>query len=313
MKILIASSIDPHAIRELEKFHEVTCAFGAKEEELLEKMPGTEVLVFRSGVQINARVLKAGAPDLCLLLRAGSGTDNIDLDYVARHGLRLERIPGPGAKAVAELAFALMLGLARNVHRADRLLRDGVWAKSELTGFLLTGKTLGVVGAGNIGARVGELGAAWGMRVIGCVESPSPEHEASLAVQGIQLMSFTEVLSGADFVSVHVPLANSTRNLLDAEAIACMKEGAYLVNLARGGVVDEIAVHDALVSGRLAGAGFDVHASEGNDFRSPLAGLDNVIFTPHIGASTHDSQREIGEIICDFVASYTRFDKVGSA
>ncbi len=313
MKILVASSIDPHAIRELEKFHEVTCAFGAGEEELLEKMPGTEVLVFRSGVQINARVLKAAAPDLCLLLRAGSGTDNIDLDYVARHGLRLERIPGPGAKAVAELAFALMLGLARNVHRADRLLREGVWAKNELTGFLLTGKTLGVIGAGNIGARVGELGVAWGMRVIGCIGAPCPEHEAKLAAQDIELMSFTEVLSEADFLSVHVPLDESTRNLIDAEAIARIKPGAYLVNLARGGVVDEVAVYDALVSGHLGGAGFDVHANEGRDFRSPLAGLDNVIFTPHIGASTHDSQREIGEIICDFVASYTTLDKVGSA
>lgn len=312
MKILLASSIDPLAIRELEKMHEVTCAFGAGEEELLEKMPGTEILVFRSGVQINAKVLAAGAPDLCLLLRAGSGTDNIDLDYVSRHGLRLERIPGPGAKAVAELAFALMLGLSRNVHRADRLLRDGVWAKSELTGYLLTGKTLGVIGAGNIGTRVGELGVAWGMRVIGCVGTPCPEHEASLAAKDIQLMSFTEVLSEADFVSVHVPLEESTRHLLDAEAIACMKEGAYLVNLARGGVADEIAVYEALVSGRLAGAGFDVHANEGRDFRSPLAGLDNVILTPHIGASTHDSQREIGEIICDFVASYTPLEKVGS-
>jgi phosphoglycerate dehydrogenase-like enzyme len=291
----------------------VTCAFGAGEKELLEKMPGTEVLVFRSGVQINARVLEAGAPDLCLLLRAGSGTDNIDLDYVARHGLRLERIPGPGAKAVAELSFALMLGLARNVQRADRLLRSGVWAKNELTGFLLTGKTLGIVGAGNIGGRVGELGVAWGMRVIGCIGAPCAEQETRLAAQGIQLMSLREVLSQADFVSVHVPLDASTRNLLDAEAIACMKEGAYLVNLARGGVVDEVAVHDALVSGRLAGAGFDVHAKEGRDFCSPLAGLDNVIFTPHIGASTHDSQREIGEIICDFVASYTTLDKVGSA
>jgi D-3-phosphoglycerate dehydrogenase len=312
MKILLASSIDPGAISELEKYHEVVRAFGAGEEELLEKMPGTEILVFRSGVQINARVLEAGAPDLRLLLRAGSGTDNIDLDYVAEHGLRLERIPGPGAKAVAELAFSLMLGLARNVHRADRLLRDGVWAKSELTGFLLTGKTLGVVGAGNIGTRVGELGTAWGMNVIGCVGAPGTGDEVSLAAKGIQLKSFTEVLSQADFVSVHVPLQESTRNLLDAEAIGCMKEGAYLVNLARGGVADEVAVHAALVSGQLAGAGFDVHAKEGANFNSPLAGLDNVILTPHIGAATHDSQREIGEIICDFVASYTSLGKVGS-
>ena len=313
MKILIASSIDPHAIKELEKCHDVTCAFGAGEDELVEKISGAEVLVFRSGVQINARVLEAGAPTLFLLLRAGSGTDNIDLDYVARHGLRLVRIPGPGAKAVAELAFSLMLGLARNVQQADRLLRDGVWAKGEMTGFLLTGKTLGIVGAGNIGARVGELGAAWGMRVVGCVENADPRHEADLAAKNIEVMSLRDVLSQADFVSVHVPLQDSTRNLLDADAILSMKKGAFLVNLARGGVVDEEEVYSALLSGQLAGAGFDVHANEGATFSSPLAELDNVILTPHIGASTHDSQREIGEIICEFVATSAPLDKVGSA
>ena len=312
MKILLASSIDPNAITELEKEHDVTCAFGAGEEELVEKIAGKEILVFRSGVQINAKVLAAGAPHLFLLLRAGSGTDNIDLDYVEKHQLQFERIPGPGAKAVAELAFSFMLGLARNVLRADRLLREGKWTKSEQTGLLLTGKTLGIVGAGNIGARAGELGSAWGMRVIGCVEEASLEHEAELSSKGIEVMSFSEVLSQADFVSVHVPLQASTRNLLDSDAVASMKEGAYLVNLARGGVVDEEAVYKALVSGHLAGAGFDVHANEGAKFSSPLAELDNVILTPHIGASTHDSQTEIGEIICDYVASSAQLGKVGS-
>jgi D-3-phosphoglycerate dehydrogenase len=312
MKILLASSIDPGAIAELEKYHDVTCAFGAGEDELVEKIAGKEILVFRSGVQINAKVLEAGAPSLFLLLRAGSGTDNVDLDYVEKHQLQFERIPGPGAKAVAELAFSLMLGLARNVLRADRLLREGKWTKSEQTGFLLTGKTLGIVGAGNIGARAGELGSAWGMRVIGCVENVSREHEAELSSKGIEVMSFSEVLSQADFVSVHVPLQESTRNLFDSDAVASMKEGAYLVNLARGGVVDEKAVYNALVSGHLAGAGFDVHANEGVKFSSPLAELDNVILTPHIGASTHDSQIEIGEIICDYVAYSAQLNKVGS-
>ncbi len=305
--------IDPGAISELEKFHEVTCAFDATEEELRQKLPGTDILVFRSGVQITARVLEAGAPDLGLLLRAGSGRDNIDLDYVARHGLRLESVPGPGAKAVAELAFSLMLGLARNVPRADRMLRDGLWAKNDLTGYLLTEKTLGIVGAGNIGTRVGERGVAWGMRVIGCTVQPSPEEDKRLQAHGIQLRIFDEVLAESDFVSVHVPLEEDTRNLIDAGAIARMKPGAYLVNLSRGGVIDEVAVYDALISGRLAGAGFDVHANEGSGFHSPLAGLDNVILTPHIGASTYDSQREIGEIVCEIVASYAPLSKLGSA
>ena len=118
--------------------------------------------------------------------------------------------------------------------------------------------------------------------------------------------SFETVLSDSDFVSVHVPLQENTRNLLDGAAIARMKEGAYLVDLARGGVVDEEVVRDALEAGRLAGAGFDVHAREGDDFHSPLVGLDQVLITPHIGAATHDSQREIGEIICGLVGSFAR-------
>jgi D-3-phosphoglycerate dehydrogenase len=206
-----------------------------------------------------------------------------------------------------------MLGLARNVPRADRMLRDGVWAKNKLTGYLLTGKTLGIVGAGNIGTQVGERGVAWGMRVIGCTGQPSPAEDKRLQAHGIQMRRFDEVLSESDFVSVHVPLQESTLNLIDAEAIAHMKPGAYLVNLARGGVIDEDAVHDALISGRLAGAGFDVHAKEGANFHSPLAGLDNVILTPHIGAATYDSQREIGEIVCNFVAEYAPLRKVGLA
>ena len=305
--------IDRNAINELEKIHDVTCAFDASEDELRQKMPGTEVLIFRSGVQISSSVLEAGAPNLWLLLRAGSGSDNIDLDYVARHGLKLERIPGPGAKAVAELTFSLMLGLARNVPRADRMLRDGLWAKNELTGYLLTGKTLGIVGAGNIGTQVGDRGVAWGMRVIGCTGLSSPAENKHLRAHDIEMRSFDEVLSESDFVSVHVPLQESTRNLIDAAAIARMKPGAYLTNLARGGVVDEVAARDALLSGHLAGAGFDVHAKEGSSFHSPLAELDNVILTPHIGAASYDSQREIGEIICELVASYSPMRKLGSA
>jgi D-3-phosphoglycerate dehydrogenase len=206
-----------------------------------------------------------------------------------------------------------MLGLARNVTRADRMLRDGLWAKNKLTGYLMTGKTLGIVGAGNIGTQVGDRGVAWGMHVIGCTGQSSPVEEKRLQAHGIQMRSFDEVLSESDFVSVNVPLQENTRNLIDAEAIARMKPGAYLVNLARGGVVDEVAVHDALISGRLAGAGFDVHAKEGSGFHSPLAGLDNVILTPHIGAATYDSQREIGEIVCEFVAANEPLRKLSSA
>jgi D-3-phosphoglycerate dehydrogenase / 2-oxoglutarate reductase len=304
MKILIASSIYPDAIAQLRLRHDVVCAFGADEETLKKQIAGCEALIFRSGVQITADVMRA-APELELIMRAGSGIDNIDLDYVREKDIKLVRIPGPGAKAVAEMSFALMLGLARNVLKADRLLRQGYWAKQELTGHLLQGKVLGIVGAGNIGIQVGRLGDAWGMEVLGCVEHPSPETAARLSQYGIELAPLKAVLASSDFVSLHVPLKETTRHLINEERLAKMKPGAFLVNLARGGVVDEAALYEALCSGRLAGAALDVHAQEGHGKISPLAELDNVILTPHIGAGAIDSQREIGDIVMETIRSHT--------
>ena len=302
MKILLASRIDPAAESRLRAAHDVTCAYGAPEPELRAAIADREVLVFRSGVQITAGVIDA-AQQLRLILRAGSGMDNIDLAAVERRGIVFERIPGPGARAVAEMAFALMLALARNVLRADRGLRQGRFAKAEMTGYLLQGKTLGVVGAGNIGSKVGQMGAVWGMRVLGCTENGGEHDVARLAALGIRRAALDEVLRRSDFVSLHVPLKDSTRNLIDADALARMKRGAFLVNLARGGVVDERALHHALATGHLAGAALDVHEREGDGCVSPLAALDNVVLTPHIGASTHDSQREIGEQIVRVIGS----------
>jgi phosphoglycerate dehydrogenase-like enzyme len=294
MKILILSPIDPEAIDQLRRKHEVLCAYKITAEQLATLIRDQEVLVFRSGVEITADLMHR-ARSLKLLVRAGSGLDNVDVAYVRGRGLRLVRIPQPGAKAVAELTFALMLALARQLVLADRMLRAGHWAKHELTGYLLTGKVLGIVGAGNIGSRVGQLGVAWGMKVIGCVEQPGPTVAAKLAEKGIRLTDFDSVMSLSDFVSVHTPLKESTRNLIDAAALSRMKPGSFLTNLARGGVVDEQALYRELVAkGRLAGAALDVHAQEGEGKISPLAGLPNVLLTPHIGASTVDTQREIG-------------------
>ena len=220
-------------------------------------------------------------------------------------GLHLVRIPEPGAKAVAEMAFALMLALSRNLGQADRLTRRGDWAKHQLIGYLLWGKTLGIVGAGNIGSRVGELGAAWGMRVLGCIEYPSPLKGERLIEKGIRLANLKEVLSSSDYISLHVPLKPSTRYLIGEEALAMMKPEAVLVNLARGGVVDEAALLRALQRKQLRAAALDVHESEGPGKISPLAGLPNVLLTPHIGAGTFDSQREIGERIIQIVESWS--------
>jgi D-3-phosphoglycerate dehydrogenase len=302
MRILIASSIHPEALRRLERSHEVTRAFDAPAAELLTLIQDQDALVFRSGVTISKEIL-AAARRLRLVIRAGSGLDNLDLAELERRGIELRRIPRPSAQAVAELTFALMLALARNVLRLDQLFRHGCWAKNHFESHLLHGKTLGIVGVGNIGRRVGQMGAVWGMEVVGCTRPSSPLRVAELRREGIELCCFDEVVSRADFLSVHAPLEDSTRHLIDADVVARMKPGAFLVNTARGGVVDEEALYPALRSGRLRGAGLDVHTLEGPGRLSPLRELPNVVLTPHVGSSTVDTQREIGREIVALVES----------
>jgi D-3-phosphoglycerate dehydrogenase / 2-oxoglutarate reductase len=304
MKILIASPIDADAIESLRAQHDLIYVPDADGETLRARLSDREALIFRSGVQISAEVM-ACAPELKLLIRAGSGLDNIDMDYVERCNLQLVRIPEPGARAVAELTFAHMLALARNLRVADQLLRQGHWAKHTLTGYLLQGKTLGIVGAGSIGTVVGQMGIAWGMHAIGCVEHPSRERALLLQGQEIELTSFDQVIANADFLTIHVPLKDSTRHLIDASVLARMKQGAFLINMARGGVVDEMALYDALSKGnRLAGAALDVHRNEGEGKISPLAELPNVMLSPHMGAMTVDSQRQIGRRVLQLIESY---------
>lgn len=312
MKILLASSIYSETIEELRSRHDVVCAFNGSKEVLQEKIADREVLIFRSGVQIDADVMRC-APELKLIIRSGSGVDNIDLNYVRDKSLAMVRVPGPGAKAVAEMTFGLMLALARNILPADRLLRQGRWTKHEMTGYQLRGKTMGIIGAGNIGTRTGELGVAWGMDVLGCVEHPTSAAADRLRESEIRLLDCDEVLAQSDFVSIHVPLKPSTYHLIDARALALMKPGAYLINMARGGVVDEQALYEALTESRLRGAALDVHEQEGDGKISPLAGLPNVVLTPHIGAGTFDSQREIGSIVLETVEAFAAGQPAGAS
>ncbi|MEO8228388.1 MAG: hydroxyacid dehydrogenase [Chloroflexota bacterium] len=301
MKILVASPIDSDALDQLRTRHDVVVAFGAPEEELRRLAVDREAIVFRSGVSISSEVL-AAATDLRLLVRAGSGLDNLDLEQVRRRGIELRRVPGPGAQAVAELTFGLMLSLARGITLGDRLLHQGHWAKSELVGYNLTGKTLGIVGLGSIGSRVAALGSAWGMRPVGCVHTPSPTRAAEFAAKGIELTDLDNVLAAADFLTIHVPLGAETRGMIGAAELSRVKPGAFLVNVARGGVVDEAALlHELRPGGRIRGAGLDVHVNEGEGKVSPLAGLPNVVLTPHIGAATVDAQREIGQEVVAIV------------
>lgn len=309
MKILLASSIDTEAIEALRSEHDVKVAFNAGEAELRHQIRDREILIFRSGVQITAGVM-AAAPGLRLLIRAGSGLDNIDMAYVDERGLKLVRIPEPGARAVAEMTFGLMLGICRKIVQAHQLWSGGRWVKKAMQGHLLRDKVLGIIGLGSIGTQVAKLGGAWGMRPIGCVKHPSPGRAAEFSKDGIELLSFDQVIESADIVSVHVPLNEETHHMIGANELARMRHGAFLINIARGGVVDELALREALEpDGHIRGAAVDVHENEGDGNISPLAGLANVILTPHIGAMAVEAQQEIGRRILQIVSDFAPRDE----
>jgi D-3-phosphoglycerate dehydrogenase len=303
MKIILLSPVAPDAAMELQARHDVISAIGLAETDLPPLMADREAIIVRSGARITEELLRA-APATRLIVRAGSGIDNIDLAAARRRGIRVVRVPGPSAQAVAELTFALILTLVRKVALADRNMRQGHWPKHQLGGNLLRGKTLGIVGAGSIGSRVCELGAAWRMRVLGCVTRMSNAKRLACDEVGITLTDFGSVVSEADILSLHTPLNQGTHHLVNADVLARMKPGAYLVNTARGAVLDEAALEDSLRRGHLAGAALDVHETEGDGTIPPLADLPNVVLTPHIGGMALESQSEIGQRIVEIVQAF---------
>ncbi len=304
MRVLIASSIDDVAIASIREGHDLKLCINADAETLKAEMPDREVLIFRSGVQITADIM-ACAPELKLIIRAGCGLDNVDVEYARGHGVELHTIPQPASYAVSEMTFALMLGVARRILEADQSRRAGRWIKNQLNGRLLYGKTLGIIGMGNIGSRVGHLGLAMGMKVVGCVEHPSEERATTFRDKGLELVDFDDVVSQADFLTVHVPKKASTRMLISAGVVNNMKQDSILVNIARGGVLDEKALYAELTTGtRLLGAGLDVHEEEGEGKLSPFREMDNVILTPHIGSMTVDTYKDMGRRILSIFNGY---------
>ena len=286
MRVHFASPIDQGALERLSARFDVSTS--SDQRGLEAGIRSADILGFRSGIQVHGQALRA-ARHLKLLVRAGSGLDNVDVDVVRSEGMRLVRIPGPGAQAVAEMTIGLILAVSRRIVQADRTMRLGEWNKHELTGRLVSTRTLGIVGVGSIGSRVALLGSALGMRVVGCSKNGNLPR-----VAGVEYLPTEQVAENSDIVSLHVPLDASTRHMVDATFLARMRPGSILVNTARGDVVDESALVEALASGHLAGAALDVHASEGGGMVSPLARFESVVMTPHIGAMAHDSQIQIG-------------------
>jgi len=231
--------------------------------------------------------------------RAGVGVDNIDLAEATARGIAVMNAPAGNTVSAAELTLALVLAMVRRVPEADASVRSGEWARSRFQGAELRGRMLGLIGAGRIGGEVAARCRAFGMNVVAYDPYLTAERAAELRLE--QAGSLEDVLDRADVLSLHVPLTDATRDMIDADALARMKPGSFLVNVARGGVVDEDALADALESGHLAGAALDVFASEPLAAESRLRGVPNLVLTPHLGASTAEAQELVATEICEAV------------
>ena len=296
MRILVAERIAREGIERLAERHSVEERLGLDAGALRAMIEPYEALVVRSQVQVDASLLEAGR-QLRVVGRAGTGLDNVDVAAAERLGIAVVNAPGGNAVAAAELTIGLLLAVARHIPAADASTRAGEWTRSRFAGVELRGRTLGIVGLGRIGLAVADRAAAFGMRLVGT----DPYVSAEVAARhGVELVGLPDLLASADVVTLHVPLDAGTTGLLDSVAIHALKPGAIVLNLARGGVVDEAVLAEALRDGRVAGAGIDVYERE-PPAGSPLLTAPNVVLTPHVAASTAEAQVAVGIEIAERV------------
>jgi len=291
VKVLVAAPLHEKALEVLRKAgFEVLYEEYPNEERLVELAKDVEAIIVRSKPKVTRKVIEA-APRLKVIGRAGVGLDNIDLEAAKERGIKVVNSPGASSRSVAELAVALMFNVARKIAFADRKMREGQWVKKQCMGIELEGKTLGIVGFGRIGYQIAKIAKALGMNVL--LYDPYPNEERAKEVGGT-FASLEDLLRESDVVTLHVPLVEQTYHLINEERLRLMKPTAILINAARGAVVDTGALVKALKEGWIAGAGLDVYEEEPLPKDHPLTKLDNVVLTPHIGASTEEAQMRAG-------------------
>ena len=290
MKVLVAEAIAPEGVAALRARHAVDVRTGLSLDELRAALPEYDALIVRSQVNVDAATIAAGTR-LQVIGRAGVGVDNVDLDAATRAGITVVNAPTGNTIAAAEHTLALLLAVARRIAAADASIRRGDWTRSKFQGIQLRGRTLGIVGLGKIGLAIADRARALEMTLLG-VDPYVTEEQAAL--HGVTLVDLPALLASSDVVTVHVPLTRATTKLIDAAAIAGMKLGAIVMNVARGGIIDEAALAAALIDGRLGGAGIDVFLHE-PPTDSPLLNAPNVVVTPHLGASTAEAQVAVAE------------------
>ena len=277
--------------------------------ELLEIIGDYHGLAVRSGTKVNAEVFDR-AGKLEVVGRAGIGVDNIDVEAASRHGVVVMNTPGGNTVTTAEHTLAMLLAVSRNIPQATASLKAGKWEKSRLKGREVFGKVLGIIGLGNIGRVVADRARGLKMEVI--AYDPFLSEEAARRL-GVELVELDTLFRRSDYVTVHVPLTDETRGLIDAAALDAMKKGVYVINCARGGIVDEDALYEALASGKVAGAAFDVFVTEPPPPDHPLLGLDNFICTPHLGASTAEAQINVAVAVAEQIVAFLTRGEVQNA
>lgn len=300
MKILVADKVAPAAI-ELLKSQPDCEVIISDPKSFHQHLADAEGLLVRSAAKVPEEVI-AKAPKLRAIGRAGIGVDNIDLEAATAAGILVMNTPGGNAVAVAEHSLGLMLSLARSIPQASASTKSGKWEKKKFLGTELRGKTLGVVGLGSIGREVVKRARAFEMRVIAADPYVSSQWAADM---NVELVDLPKLLAESDYISLHVALTEETRNLLSTEQFARMKDGVRIFNCARGGIVDEDALFQAIEAGKVAGAGLDVYATE-PPAGSPLMNCDQVVATPHIGGSTGEAQEIVGIRIAEQVVEFLR-------
>ncbi len=290
MNILVSDSLSPRGVEVLERAG-FTVAVKTKlsKEELLQEIPHYEALIVRSATKVTKDVIEAGSR-LRIIGRAGTGLDNVDSDAATRRGIVVMNTPGGNTITTAEHTMSMIAAMSQRIPQATASMKAGKWEKSRFMGTELYNKTLGLIGMGQIGSYVAKLAQGWSMNVMGYDPYLSMERAQKM---GIEVVGLTELFQRADVISVHTPLTNETRGIVNADAIKQMKDGVMIVNCARGGIIHEQDLYEALKTNKIAAAAFDVFEKEPVNPDHPLLSLENFVCTPHIGASTEEAQENV--------------------
>lgn len=292
-KVLVADAVSQRGIEELSAGGalEVSVQTGLPEAEIIKIIPEFDALVVRSQTKVSAAVIEA-AKKLKVVGRAGVGVDNVDVDAATKRGIIVMNTPGGNTISTAEHAFSLIVSIARSIPQAHASIVAGKWDRKKYEGVELYNKTLGILGMGRIGTEIARRAIAFGMRVLAYDPYLSASRARTLQVELIDQLD--ELIPQADFFTLHMPLTDETKHMIDARRLKMMRKGARIVNCARGGLIDEAALYDALKSGEIAAAALDVYEVEPPPAEFPLRELSNIVFTPHLGASTTEAQENVG-------------------